>query len=60
MINLKNSFDLIKKYEGFKKKAYQLPGENFYTIGYGTAKIYQDGTLIKKDDIITKKKQNKN
>jgi len=28
--------DLIKSYEGYDPNAYQLDGENFYTIGYGS------------------------
>lgn len=52
----KEEKDFIISFEGFSAKAYQLKGENFYTIGYGTARTYKDGTPIKKDDIITKDK----
>ena len=30
-----NGIELIKKFEGFLQKAYRLPGERYYTIGYG-------------------------
>lgn len=45
----------IISFEGFSEKAYQLQGENFYTIGYGTARQYKDGRKIQKGDVITKK-----
>jgi GH24 family phage-related lysozyme (muramidase) len=44
--------DLIRKYEGFDPNAYQLDGENFHTIGYGSTE-YQDGSSIGSNDSIT-------
>lgn len=40
--------ELIKKYEGFKAKAYLCPA-NVPTIGYGST-YYQDGTKVKLTD----------
>ena len=36
------AFDFIADYEDFASKAYKLPYENLYTIGYGSTKIYSD------------------
>lgn len=46
-------FQLIKKYEGFSNTAYKCPA-GVWTIGYGST-YYQDGTKVKKGDIITVK-----
>lgn len=44
-----NAYNLIKKFEGLRLKAYKaLPTEKYYTIGYGTY-----GPQIKKGMIIT-------
>lgn len=43
-------YDLIKKYEGCKLKAYLCPA-GVWTIGWGST-IYPDGTPVKKGDII--------
>ena len=40
--------ELIKKYEGFKAKAYLCPA-NVITIGYGST-YYEDGTKVKLTD----------
>lgn len=45
--------DLIKRYEGFKAKAYKLRGEAHYTIGYGSTR-HPDGRDIQKQDVLTK------
>ncbi len=46
--NLDKAIELIKKFEGFKTKAYKCPA-GVLTIGYGTT-IYKDGSKVKKDD----------
>ena len=45
--------DLIRKYEGYDPNAYQLAGEDFHTIGYGSTE-YADGRPIGANDSITK------
>lgn len=60
--------DLIKSFEGFCSKAYRLPGEQYYTIGYGhygadvpagkTITLAEGEALLRKDlnyfeDIVT-------
>ena len=42
-----NCIDLVKKSEGFSDKAYILPGESDYTIGYGhsDANVYEGQTI---------------
>lgn len=45
-----NGIALIKKYEGFLQKAYRLPGERYYTIGYG----HSFDTSIKAGTVWTK------
>ena len=47
--------ELIRKYEGYDPNAYQLDGENFHTIGYGSTE-YEDGSPIGSNDSITKEK----
>ena len=49
-----SGIDLIKKYEGFRLRAYPDPGTHGkpYTIGYGSTK-YADGSAVKKDDEIS-------
>ena len=39
--------DLIKKFEGCRLKAYRLPGEKYFTIGYGHsgADVYESMTI---------------
>ena len=47
--------ELIKKYEGFKAKAYLCPA-NVITIGYGST-YYENGTKVKlTDTLITKER----
>lgn len=48
-------FELIKKWEGCKLKAYPDPatGGEPYTIGYGTT-FYPDGSKVKEGDTCTK------
>lgn len=45
-------FELIKKWEGCKLKAYKCPA-GILTIGYGTT-FYPDGTKVKEGDTCTK------
>lgn len=45
-------FELIKKYEGCKCKAYKCPA-GVWTIGYGTT-FYPDGSKVKEGDVCTK------
>lgn len=45
-------FELIKKYEGLRLKAYKCPAQ-VWTIGFGTT-IYPDGTKVKEGDTCTK------
>lgn len=45
-----NGIALIKKFEGFLQKAYRLPGEAYYTIGYG----HSFDTSIKAGTVWTK------
>lgn len=45
--------ELIRKYEGFKPDAYQLHGEDFHTIGYGSTS-YEDGSPVGANDSVTK------
>ena len=40
-----NGFDLIKKYEGFRAKAYMCPGGK-WTIGYGHTERVSPGDVI--------------
>jgi GH24 family phage-related lysozyme (muramidase) len=47
--------DLIRKYEGFENKAYQLHGEDFHTIGYGSTS-YEDGSPIGATDNISRER----
>lgn len=44
--------ELIRKYEGIENDAYQLPGEDFHTIGYGSTS-YEDGSPIGPNDSIS-------
>lgn len=49
-----NGVDLIKRFEGFRAKAYPDPGTGGkpYTIGYGST-VYADGSPVKSGDIIS-------
>ena len=47
--------DLIRKYEGYDPNAYQLDGEDFHTIGYGSTE-YEDGSPIGASDTISKQR----
>lgn len=49
--------DLIKKYEGFRSRAYPDPGTGGkpWTIGYGST-TWEDGRPVKSGDTITKEK----
>ena len=49
-----NGIELIKRFEGFRSKAYLCPAK-IPTIGYG-ATYYMDGTKVKLGDTITKEK----
>ena len=43
--------DLIKKYEGLRLQSYKLPGEDNYTIGYGTSNAsIKEGQEITKEE----------
>ena len=48
----KKRSELIRQYEGKENNAYRLPGENFYTIGYGSTS-YEDGSRIGANDSIS-------
>lgn len=50
-VNMINSVDIIKKYEGFRSEAYKCPA-GVMTIGFGSTK-YADGSPVKKGDTIT-------
>jgi lysozyme len=57
-----DGIELLHKFEGLKLEAYEcqaslrLPEEKkFWTIGYGNTR-YEDGSLVKKGDKITKKR----
>jgi len=45
--------DLIVSYEGYDPNAYQLHGEDFHTIGYGSTE-YEDGSPIGSTDTVSK------
>jgi lysozyme len=47
-----NGIKLIREFEGCELTAYKCPADK-WTIGYGNT-FYQDGTLVKKGDKITK------
>jgi len=47
--------DLIRKYEGFEPDAYQLHGEDFHTIGYGSTS-YEDGSPIGANDSMSQER----
>lgn len=44
--------DLIKKYEGFREKAYKCPA-GVWTIGYGST-TWSNGLPVKRGEVITK------
>lgn len=46
-------FDLIKKYEGCKLKAYKCPA-NVWTVGWGST-VYPNGGRVKEGDTCTQK-----
>lgn len=46
-------YELIKKYEGFRDKAYKCPA-GVWTIGYGST-FYKDGRCVSSNDTITEK-----
>ena len=48
----KKRLDLIRKYEGYDANAYQLDGEDFHTIGYGSTE-YADGSPVGAHDTIS-------
>lgn len=52
------AFEVIKENEGFVANAYVVKGENFYTIGYGTTRLFsKDGKTsraVKSTDKLTK------
>jgi GH24 family phage-related lysozyme (muramidase) len=48
----KKRLDLIRKYEGYDTNAYQLDGEDFHTIGYGSTE-YADGSPVGAHDTIS-------
>lgn len=45
-----NLLEVVKKYEGFRSKAYKCPA-GVWTIGYG-ATFYMDGSKVKEGDTI--------
>jgi lysozyme len=47
-------YDLSRRSEGLRLKAYKCPAEK-WTIGYGATR-YEDGSLVKEGDIITKER----
>lgn len=51
-------YNVIKEHESFQPKAYVVEGESFYTIGYGSTRIFSaDGKTsraVRKDDVLTK------
>lgn len=51
-------FRMLAEYEGFRSKPYMLAGENFYTIGIGSTRIFsEDGQTsrpVKSTDYLTK------
>lgn len=55
--NLEPAIELIKKWEGFRSKAYRDP-VGIWTIGYGTIK-YPDGTKVNSDDAISERTASK-
>jgi len=44
--------DLIKKYEGFREKAYKCPA-GVWTVGYGST-TWSNGLPVKRGEVITK------
>jgi len=54
MRNIGKAIDLIKKWEGFRSKAYKDP-VGIWTIGYGTIK-YPNGVRVAQGDNITEEK----
>jgi lysozyme len=54
MESIKIALSLIIEFEGYREKAYQLAGEKFWTIGYGSTTI--DGVPVKQGQLITKEK----
>ena len=53
----KEGKELIKRFEGLKLQSYQCSAKR-WTIGYGNT-FYEDGTAVKKGDIITKERAEK-
>lgn len=53
-VQMINGVDIIKRFEGFRTKAYPDPatGGKPYTIGYGST-VYADGSAVKKGDEIS-------
>lgn len=51
-----NFYKFIAAYESFQPKAYKVPGESFYTIGYGSTRIFSlDGRTtrpVKSTDMV--------
>lgn len=61
MIDFKMSdeaFKMLAEYEGFRSKPYMLKGENFYTIGIGSTRLFSSDGLssrpVKSTDVVTK------
>lgn len=57
-----DGIELLHKFEGLKLEAYECPAslklpeeKKFWTIGYGNTR-YEDGSLVKKGDKITKER----
>ena len=52
------AFKMLAEYEGFRSKPYMLKGENFYTIGIGSTRIFsKDGKTsrpVLKTDVVTR------
>lgn len=53
----KEGKDLIKRFEGLKLQSYQCSAMR-WTVGYGNT-FYEDGSPVKKGDIITKERAEK-
>lgn len=53
-----SSFDFIGVFEEYKAKAYVVPGEKFYTIGYGSTRIFssdgKNSRSVLSTDFVTK------
>lgn len=57
LVMSKGAFDFLAVFEAFKSKAYKVAGENFYTIGIGSTRIFSnDGKTsrpVQSTDVLT-------